>query len=132
MNKANRSRFQCADILEEEDSVELNDLVEDVIVDEVVTSVDDINEDEDEFTHIQGLDAVGARNRNKKSESIKNQVNQNMIEQMNNRSNNNQGGAVGGINQLDTSYSSSGECSTASSEYSALRFRDSPMSSSSR
>ena len=32
----------------------------------------------------------------------------------------------------DTGYSSSGECSTASSEYSALRFRDSPMSSSSR
>jgi hypothetical protein len=41
----NTSKYNCSDILEEEDAVELNDIVEDVIVDEVVTSVDDDNND---------------------------------------------------------------------------------------
>ena len=127
----NKSKFNCSDILEEEDSIELNDLVEDVIVDEVVTSVDDDNN--------QDIDIDSSTNMN----ILRNGANVQAVRHYDNVSNNssnkkeysrsdaNIGTATSG-NQLDTSYSSSGECSTASSEYSALRFRDSPMSSSSR
>ena len=82
-----QARYRFSDIKEEE----LEELA-DIIVEEVVTSVDDLDGYEEDHHDEQ-------RRCNK---------------------------------TLDTSYSSGGEGSTASSEYSALRFGDSPMSSSSR
>ena len=126
----NKARFNCSDILEEEDSIELNDLVEDVIVDEVVTSVDDDNnEDIDLYSPNINVLRNGTNLHKKRScDNVSNSSSNNKDYSKNEATM----GTVASGNQLDTSYSSGGECSTASSEYSALRFRDSPMSSSSR
>ena len=126
-----KSKYNCKDILEEEDAIELNNLVEDVIVDEVVTSVDDENNDAIDLLS-PNMNALRHGNNNTKKypscdNSTNENVNRNELSRCEGAMN-----ATASANQLDTSYSSSGECSTASSEYSALRFRDSPMSSSSR
>ena len=127
-----KSKYNCKDILEEEDAIEqLNNLVEDVIVDEVVTSVDDENNEAIDLLSSNMNAHRHGNNKTKKYPSCDNStdenVNRNELSRCEGTMN-----ATASANQLDTSYSSSGECSTASSEYSALRFRDSPMSSSSR
>ena len=127
-----KPKYNCKDILEEEDAIEqLNNLVEDVIVDEVVTSVDDENNEAIDLLSSNMNAHRHGNNKTKKYPSCDNStdenVNRNELPRCEGTMN-----ATASANQLDTSYSSSGECSTASSEYSALRFRDSPMSSSSR
>ena len=128
-NHRNLTKFNCSDILEEDDSIELNNLVEDVIVDEVVTSVDDDNNEDIDLNYCNEINMLRNGTNIETVTACDNNSNKNL--KKNTRSDVNQGPTTHG-NQLDTSYSSSGECSTASSEYSALRFRDSPMSSSSR
>ena len=108
----------------------MNDLVEDVIVDEVVTSVDDDN-NEDVDIESDNMNILRGGGRIDKIQSNDNESNNSLNKKEGSASDRTVGTTTTG-HQLDTSYSSSGECSTASSEYSALRFRDSPMSSSSR
>ena len=127
----NLAKFNCSDILEEEDCIELNNLVEDVIVDEVVTSVDDDNNDELDIDY-SNMNILRNGSKMDAVTTCDNDSNKILKKKEFSRSDVNQQGSASHGNQLDTSYSSSGECSTASSEYSALRFRDSPMSSSSR
>ena len=130
-NHRNMAKFNCSDILEEDDSIELNNLVEDVIVDEVVTSVDDDNNEDIDIDYSNNMSVLRNGANIEAVTACDIDSNKNLKKKEYSRSDVNQGPNTHG-NQLDTSYSSSGECSTASSEYSALRFRDSPMSSSSR
>ena len=111
--------------------IELNNLVEDVIVDEVVTSVDDDNNEDIGISSSGNMNILRKGTNLQAARSCDNESNKSSNKKEYSRGDANLGVAPSG-NQLDTSYSSSGECSTASSEYSALRFRDSPMSSSSR
>ena len=130
-NHRNLAKFNCSDILEEDDSIELNNLVEDVIVDEVVTSVDD-DSNEELCINYSTMKMLRNGSNLEAVTTCDSDSNKNLKKKEFSRSDMNQQGSTTHGNQLDTSYSSSGECSTASSEYSALRFRDSPMSSSSR
>merc|ERR1719461_1668587 len=118
-NQRNLTKFNCSDILEEDDSIELNNLVEDVIVDEVVTSVDDDNNEDIDLNYCNEINMLRNGTDIETVPACDNNSNKNL--KKNTRSDVNQGPTTHG-NQLDTSYSSSGECSTASSEYSALRF----------